>query len=173
MDEVLEDWEKDAASMTSVIMDMEKAMVSPVFFQRLALKRKQRELALNSASTGNKVRGAMNRVRSSGKGLLTRLKGRKGAAENGESEPAPPSGGRRLAPGALRRRGTQQHEDEQAENDTDEGDGAARGPTRPSFAQSTRTSAPGGGAFQPGPARSLRFVSHIKSWGALSGLACL
>lgn len=176
VDEVLEDWEKDAASMSTVIMDMEKAMVSPVFFQRLALKRKQREVALNAAPTG-KFRGAAARVRSSGAGLLARLKGRKSATENGD-ESVPPSqgGGRRLAPGGLRRRGTQQQEEEDEHgNNADEGGSSARGPSRPSFAHNARSSAPGsaGAVFQPGPARNLRFVSHIKSWGAVSVLSYL
>eukprot|EP00892_Ulva_mutabilis_P006763 jgi/Ulvmu1/4459/UM002_0184.1 len=174
VDEVLEDWEKDAASMTCVIMDMEKAMVSPVFFQRLALKRKQRDLAMNAAPTG-KFRGAADRVMSSGAGLLARLKGKKGATKNGESEPPAQGGGRRLAPGMLRRRGTHQEDggdEEEQGDDAEEGESSARGTSRPSFAQNARSSAPGGSgaAFQPGPARNLRFVSHIKSWDSVSAV---
>lgn len=174
VDEILEDWERDAASMTTVIMDMEKAMISPVFFQRLALKRKQRELALNAAPAGGKLRNARDKVRSSAQGFLGRFKGRKSTTDNGQAQPTAQGGGRRrIAPGALRSRATQ-NDDEEPDDEAEDTAGRSRGPVKPSFAQKARPSASGDAVFQPTQARSLRFVIHIKTWGTcLSLMHCM
>lgn len=154
--------------MTSVIMDMEKSMVSPVFFQRLALKRKQREAALNVAPTGGKLRNAKDQVRRSAQGLLGRFKGRKSTTDNGQSQPPSQGGRRRVAPAP---RGPP-NDDEEPDDEGEETARSSRGPAKPSFAQKNRLPASGDAPFQPGPARNLRFVSHIKTWGARFAGGC-
>lgn len=154
--------------MTSVIMDMEKAMVSPVFFQRLAMKRKQREAALNVGRTGGKLRNAKDQVRRSAQGLLGRFKGRKSTNDNGQSQPPSQGGRRRVAPAPH----GPPHDDEEPDDEAEETARSSRGPAKPSFAQKNRPSASGDAPFQPGPARNLRFVSHIKTWGAHSARQC-
>jgi hypothetical protein len=77
MEEVFNEWEKEAAALAEEIMAMEKTIVSPVFFQRLALKRRQRELHGYGTEQLTGVRGAAERVRASGVGLLARLRGKK------------------------------------------------------------------------------------------------
>lgn len=148
MEEVFNEWEMEAAALAEEIMAMEKTIVSPVFFQRLALKRRQRELlgGFNEEQlTG--VRGAAERVRASGAGLLARLRGQKADGGSGRKAPNSSAGG---------------------EDDSDQPRSSG-----PSFANRRRTapSASSIANFTPGPARNLRFVKHIKAWGELS--SCL
>ena len=146
MEEVFNEWEKEAAALAEEIMAMEKTIVSPVFFQRLALKRRQRELSGFDTYQPTGVRGVAQSVRASGAGLLARLRGKKSDGGGSASGRRPPG----------------------SNTGTDD-DTQSRSSAGPSFAGRRRPpNAPSRDMnFTPGPARNLRFVRHIKSWGTL------
>lgn len=147
MEEVFNEWEKEAAALAEEIMAMEKTIVSPVFFQRLALKRRQRELFGHKSEQLTGVRGAAERVRASGAGLLARLRGKKTDEGSTSGRKAPNSKGG---------------------GDDDAAQPRSSGPSFAIRRKAPNASSSGGTNFTPGPARNLRFVKHIKAWGALS-----
>lgn len=146
MEEVFNEWEKEAAALAEEIMAMEKTIVSPVFFQRLALKRRQRELGGFDTEQQKGIKGMANQVRASGAGLLARLRGKKsegGGSASGRRAPSSSVGG---------------DDDAQSRSSAPSFAGRRRAPNAPTRDVN----------FTPAPARNLRFVRHIKSWGMLS-----
>jgi hypothetical protein len=138
--------------MVDIVTEMEKSMVSPVFFQRLAIKRKQYEDRSLESNVRGSFRGAAARVRASGAGILSRLgMGRRQKSADGDL--------------AGRRRTTTSGRGSVSDVEEREPRRSGMGA---SFAQGQR-SAPGSvghGAFRPGPARNLRFVRQVGNWGA-------
>lgn len=147
IEEVFNEWEKEAAALAEEIMAMEKTIVSPVFFQRLALKRRQRELFGMNTEQRTGMRGTADRVRASGAGLLARLRGKKAEGGSGRRAPNSSAGG---------------------DDDTDQPRPRSSGPSFANRRRAPNASTSSSGAnFTPGPARNLRFVKHIKNWGEL------
>lgn len=160
IEEVLLEWEEEAAEMAKVVMEMEKMHVSSVFFQRVALKRKQRS-AYVEPEVGGRLTSAARSLRSSGQGFISKVF-RRGSKSGEESEPAAPAG-RRPPP---RRRG--QPAAEEAPAAKPKAAPKAKAPSGPSFAKPG--GAPAGGraprVFTPPAAKNVAFVQHIPKWGA-------
>jgi hypothetical protein len=161
--------------MATMLMEMEKVHVSSVFFQRLALKRKERGV-VELEPSGGRFLSAARSMRASGAGFMSKVggvfrKGKKGEPEPdsglgsmgaGRPRPRPPSRRRSTADddgGAVERAPRR----ERASSD--------RAPKGASFAQKSQgssSSAPynSAGIFQPKQATNVSFVQHIPSWGA-------
>jgi hypothetical protein len=167
IEEVLDEWEREASEMVEMLMEMEKLTVSAVFFQRLAVKRKQRGLVVAPEPSGRFAR-ATKSMRESGVGIMSKLFSRKEQkSAPGDAEVA----GRRRRLKPPRRGGIDEDPDEKEEAEepvSSRPSNAEASFSRKSAPQaSTRGSTSGGEAYVPHAAKSIAFVQHLGKWGAL------
>jgi hypothetical protein len=170
INEVLDEWEQEASEMAEMLMEMEKFTVSAIFFQRLAVKRRQRGLMVAPEASSRFSRATRN-MRASGAGLMSKIFSRKGGkSAPGDAEVA----GRRRRPMPPRRSGAQDSPDGKDEDEVEETSSRRRTNSEASFARKTTpqasTRSSSAGAYVPHAAKSIAFVQHLGKWGALSGL---
>ena len=176
INEVLDEWEAEANEMAGMLMEMEQLTVSAVFFQRLALKRRQRGLTAPTGEATTRFGRAAASLRSSGKGFMQKVGGvfRRSKGGGADEEDAPPA---RRRPAPPRRRGPAAiAEEDEDGDDASERASSSRGGGKPraseaSFAKKKaaaprRAGGAGGGAYSPHAAKSVAFVQHLPKWGA-------
>ena len=182
IEEVLNRWEAEAAEMATMLMEMEKAHVSSVFFQRLAIKRKQRGAVEIEPSRG-KFASAARSMRASGAGFMSKVGGVFSRKKKGAEEPQAADGGLGSVSSGRQRPRPPPQRRSTADDETGGGGGARErrerpssnrgGPEGASFARQSRDSVDASqrsgtfrsGIYQPKQAANVAFVQHIPKWG--------